>query len=113
MVQKALNEVCQSITGCQTLAYADLSTKLVLATNEGSDHTREALNALCAEADVVLAGGHFGLVGQADGFRLFLRARGEPADSLICLCDLRTDMAALLPAVERCLSEISAGGAAG
>ncbi len=110
MVQKALNAVCDRFDGCETLAYADLSTQLVLATNAAASQPRDTLNELCAEAKLILKDGFVGVVGTDSGFRLFVRDRNEPTDSLICLCTLGTDVAGLLPAVQDCLSKIASGG---
>lgn len=110
MVQKALDAVCESFDGCETLAYADLSTQLVLATNQTASHTRDTLNDLCAEAKLILSDGHVGVVGSVTGFRLFVRDRTEPTDGLICLCTLETDVANLLPAAQACLARIASGG---
>jgi len=111
MVQKALNAVCETFAGCETLAYADLSTQLVLATNETSGETRDALNALCAEAMAFLEDGHIGVVGTDQGFRLFFKDPKEPTEGLICLCALSADLANLMPAAQQCLADIAAGEA--
>lgn len=110
MVQEALNAVCESFDGCETLAYADLSTQLVLATNAAAPQTREKLNALCAEAEMVLEGGHIGVVGSSTGFRLFFRDVAEPTEGLICVCSLSADVAKLMPAAQKCLADIASGG---
>lgn len=110
MVQKALDAVCETFDGCETLAYADLSTQLVLATNEAASQTRDTLNDLCAEAKLILSDGYVGVVGTSNGFRLFVRDRAEPTDGLICLCGLETDVANLLHAAQDCLARIASGG---
>lgn len=109
MVQDVLNKVCARFEGCDTLAYADLSTDLVLATNDDSSLPRDTLNTLCAEARVVLNGGDLALIGTAKGFRIFLRAASEPDDGLICICDLGTDVEAVVPAAQACLAELTRG----
>ncbi|MFP7675474.1 hypothetical protein ACG74X_19160 [Marivita sp. S0852] len=110
MVRQALDAVCETFEGCETLAYADLSTQLVLATNGNNTQAQDGLNALCEEAALMLDGGHIGIVGTQTGFRLFLRDFDEPNDGLICLCTLQTDMDGLLPAARKCLSQIASGG---
>ncbi len=112
MVQKALNAVCDAFQGCDTLAYADLSTKLVLATNDASQQTRDALNELGSEAAIILSEGNIGVVGTSEGFRLFLRDPDEPTEALICLCALDTDVEALVPEAQKCLAELAAGSEA-
>lgn len=109
MVQKALNAVCNTFDGCETLAYADLSTQLVLATNETASQTRDALNDLCAEAKLVLDAGHLAVVGTGSGFRLFFRDRSEPSDCLICVCSFKADLSKLFPAAQQCLADIASG----
>lgn len=110
MVQATLDGFCNTFDGCVTLAYADLSTQLVLATNSDTEETRDALNLLCEEARLVLDGGHLGVVGTKSGFRVFLRDLVEPSDGLICICTLQTDMAAFLPAAQDCLADLSIAG---
>lgn len=111
MVQKALNAICETFDGCETLAYADLSIQLVLATNETSDKTRDDLNDLCAEAMLFLKEGNIGVVGTQSGFRLFFKDPDEPTEGLICLCTLGADLVTLMPAAQKCLADIASGGA--
>ena len=111
MVQKALNAVCEKFDGCETLAYADLSTKLVLATNDTAPQSRDALNELCVQATTILNGGHIGVVGTGKEFRLFLRDSQEPSEGLICVCTVSADVASILPAVQACLTDLASGGA--
>ncbi|MEM6940258.1 MAG: hypothetical protein AAF943_04650 [Pseudomonadota bacterium] len=111
MVQKALNAVCEAFEGCDTLAYADLSTKLVLATNESTELPRDALNTLCEDATVLLSEGFTCVIGTEAGFRIFLRDPVETTDGMICLCARSADIEALLPAVKDCLAGLARGDA--
>lgn len=107
MVQAVLNAVCEDFQGCHTIAYADLSTQLILATNTKTELSRDTLNALCAQANLALAKGSVGVIGTQAGFQVFLRATAEPNDALICLCSLQTDMVRFLPAAQACLAAIA------
>lgn len=109
MVQTALNALCDQFDGCDTVAFADLSTRMVLVTNSQTPESQDTLNALCQEADQLLQGGNQALVGTSTQLRLFVRATAEPSDALCCVCDISTDVAALLPALQTCLEGISSG----
>lgn len=110
MVQANLNALYDNFESCKTLAYADLSTTLVLATNETADIDRDTLNALCAEAKLVLANGHVSVIASTTEVRLFLKDPTEQNDALICLCTLQADIAQFLLTARRCLAEIAVGG---
>ncbi|SHG67345.1 hypothetical protein [Marivita hallyeonensis] len=109
MVRQALDAVCETFDGCETLAYADLSTNLVLATNTTTRETQDSLNTLCAEATLLLDGGGVAVVGTQSGFRIFLRDGDTSTDGLIGLCNLTSDVARLVPAAQRCLAQIASG----
>jgi len=50
MVQDALDRVCNGTEGCESLAFVDLSTRMVLVSNADTPESQDTLNLLCAEA---------------------------------------------------------------
>lgn len=96
MIQDLLEEVYASAEGCRLVAFADLSAKLVLSTNEASSYSRNALNSLCEEAVCLAENGPIGMVGTPDEVRLFFRADKDSTDGLICVCEADTDVKDLI-----------------
>lgn len=119
MVADALNALHDSFAGCETIAFADLSTQMILITNTATSHRRETLDSLCAEAALTLGGSRKVAVGTApsttaivtgpEQLRVFLRAEKEPSDVLCCVFQPGLDVAAFLPAARACLEQISSG----
>ena len=110
MVQDALNALCEQFDGCETLAFADLSTHMVLVTNSQTPESQDTLNAICQEAGLLLQDGDSAMSGTAQQIRLFVKAQDEPSDALCCVCKPDTDFAVLFPALQSCLDDISQGG---
>jgi len=120
MVADALDALQNSFDGCETIAFADLSTQMILVTNTGTSHRREVLDNLCAEAALTLGGSRKVTIGTAlsstavvtgpEQLRVFLRAQKEPSDVLCCVFQPGLDVAAFLPAARACLEQISSGG---
>ena len=116
MVSDTLNALHDQFAGCHTLAFADLSTQMVLVTNTPSTTTREHLDALCAEA--ASAFGPAGLpalgthpastviIATPDHVRLYLRDPQEPADALCCVCDHTVVVGDFLEKARICLEQI-------
>lgn len=104
---------------CETIAFADLSTEMILVTNSETPHQREALNALCEDAVKSLgkpgtpnfgdAESDTALVATRDRLTLFLRAAEEPTDVLCCISKPNLDVAAFLNAARPILQKISGG----
>jgi len=119
MVVDELDALREKYQGCTALAFADLSTKMILVTDSGSNLRREALDALCAEAALLLgATGKPALadrpcdlasVASAAQFRVFLRAGQEPNDVLCCICGPGLDTDAFVADAHACLNNISGG----
>ncbi len=106
MVQQVLDEVQISCPGCSVVAFADLSTNMVLLTNSDCDLARDELNALSVQARASLAAGTEAFLGTDDGFHLFLRAQSNDADALICVCDRGADIPVLMQTLRTALTEI-------
>ncbi len=120
MVAEILDALADGFAGCETVAYADLSTSMVLVTNSGAEQSREELNALCTEAEVTLGQEDAAPVGPGTCYkavsfsggmtRVFLRSAKVPDDILCCICQPGIDVAAFLDAAEACLNELVGDG---
>lgn len=120
MVSDELDALQARFPECETLAYADLTTGMILVTNSHTPLERNALNRLCAEATAVLGTGEAppmgsttaetALVSDQEGVRLFLRAPGLPNDALLCVGKAGLDLAAFSPEAKACLQRISEDG---
>lgn len=121
MVSDELDALQSRFPDCETLAYADLTTGMVLVTNRTTPLERHGLNRLCVDAALVLGAAEsapqFGtspaasaLVSDQDGVSLFLRAEGHSGDALLCMGRGGLDLAAFLPEARACLQRISEDG---
>lgn len=119
MVTEDLDALHSKFPQCETIAFADLSTDMILITNSAAPQTREALNALCADAAKSLGkpgSPNFGegesdvaMIATRDQLTIFLRAADEPTDVLCCVCKPDLDVAAFLTAARPTLQKISGG----
>jgi len=119
MVVDDLDALQGKFAGCETVAFADLSTQMILVTNTDSSQRRESLDLLCAEAALALGSNKkqaFGdtpssaaFIATKDQLRIFLRAPDEPADVLCCVCKPDVDVASFLSDARPCLEKISSG----
>ncbi len=119
MVADALDRLHDKYPGCETLAFADLSTNMVLITNSTTTFRREGLDSLCTEA--ALAFGTSGapaigdtaamtaFVATRDQLRIYLRHAHEPNDALCCVCSHDLAIDSFLEDARACLQEISHG----
>ncbi|MEM9585210.1 MAG: hypothetical protein AAGA08_19040 [Pseudomonadota bacterium] len=109
MAQNPLDQLYAQISGCDTLAYFDLSTRIVLLKNTETRESQDSLNDLCAEANVVLRDGDISLLASADRLTLYLRSTSIPNDVLCCICAPDTDVAQVISLGQSCLNEITGG----
>jgi hypothetical protein len=119
MASEELDALHSQFPKCETLAFADLSTDMVLVTNTDAPLQREALNALCADAAKSLGkpgSPNFGdgqsdtaLIATRDQLTIFLRASDEPSDVLCCVCQPDIDVSSFLTAARPALQKISSG----
>lgn len=119
MVVEQLDALKAKFEGCETLAFADLSTQMILVTNTDTSYRREALDSLCSEAVLALGNGKKASLGDTppvtafvatkSQLRIFLRAPDEPTDALCCVCTPGVDVAAFLDDARPCLERISSG----
>jgi hypothetical protein len=120
-VQDDLGAVIAAVPQARLVAFADLSSRMILASQGRKDVTQEYLDRLCEQArasfdDPLLAlsveafGEPYGaLVLGEDGVRVFLRSESEPADAMCCICDPGVDLPDLLSRVREVLTGISGG----
>lgn len=101
-VSDALDAMRAEIPGCTLVAFADLSSKIVLTYSSATNPAREKLDALSAAAHLVLDGdvaqGAAPMLGEEDEAattamllspseaRVFMRSPGENPEALICVC---------------------------
>ncbi len=119
MVVEDLDALHGKFAGCDTLAFADLSTQMILVTNSDTAYRREALDKLCAEAALALGtkkkrglgdtASDTAFIATKDELRIFLRAPTEPADVLCCVCKPDVDIPSFLSDARPCLEKISSG----
>lgn len=119
MVADELDALKGRFPACETLAFADLATSMVLVTNRDTPHERFALDQLCAEGSLLLAASdaprlgagaaRSAVVSAQDQFRLFLRANAEPNDALCCICRSDLDLETFMSEASACLQRISEG----
>ena len=119
MVVQVLDSLQGDFPGCETLAFADISTKMILVTNSEVSSPREILDALCAEAALTLGKkgqitvgadkSTMAIVSGNQQMRVFLSASQEPSDVLCCVCEPDFDVTEFLPAARACLEQISSG----
>jgi hypothetical protein len=121
MVSDELDALQNRFPVCETLAYADLTTGMVLVTNSNTPLERHALNRLSADAALLLGGAddtpQFGtdvpasaIVSSQGTVSFFLRAEGQPNDALLCIGRGDLDLAAFIPEAQACLKRISEDG---
>ncbi|MGB3315133.1 MAG: hypothetical protein WBB85_12030 [Albidovulum sp.] len=121
MVSDELDALQNRFPVCKTLAYADLTTGMVLVTNSNTPLERHGLNQLSADAALLLGGADdtpqigagvaaSAIVSSQDAVSVFLRAEGHPNDALLCTGGGDLDLAAFIPEAQACLKRISENG---
>jgi hypothetical protein len=121
-VTESLGAVIKAYPEARLVAFADLSSRMILASIGSKTYTQEHLDGLCEQARTsfddpmfalsVEAFGepHAAMVIALDGVQIFLRSESEPADALICVCDHSIDLAGFVATIRETLDGISAGG---
>ena len=120
-ISDSLGAVIKAYPQVRVIAFADLSSRMILASQGKDDVTQEYLDQLCQQARTsfddplfslsVEAFGepHAALIMGADDLRLFLRSETEPADALCCICDHSIDLPGFVAKIRETLDKISAG----
>ena len=120
-VIETLGAVVKAYPQARLVGFADLQSRMILASSGSKTCTQEHLDALCDQARTsfddpmfslsVEAFGepHAALVMALDGVQIFLRSESEPADALITICDHSIDLAAIVATLRETLETLSAG----
>lgn len=120
-VLDSLGAVVRAFPQARVVAFADLSSSMILASQGRDDVTQEHLDRLCQQARAsfddplfslsVEAFGepHGALVVGQDSLRVFLRSESEPSDALCCICDHGIDLEGFVAKIRETLDSISAG----
>ncbi|SFJ88998.1 hypothetical protein [Jannaschia pohangensis] len=116
MVAELLDGLTARHGACRVVAYADLSSRMVLVTNSAASTPREALNALCKEAAAALQDNPLtppetcdvAITTAPDRVQVFLRLPTEDSEALCCICDPHLDLSAFVEEARDCLVRIAA-----
>lgn len=120
-VVESLGAVVKAFPKARVVAFADLSSSMILASKGADDITQEHLDALCKQARAsfddplfalsVEAFGepHSAMVVGEDSVRVFLRSESEPADALCCICEHGIDLTGFVARLRETLDGISGG----
>ena len=121
-VNESLGAVVKAFPQARLVAFADLSSRMILSSSGTINMTQEHLNGLCNQARASFDDPLFSLSVEAfgephgaviigsDNVRVFLRSEAEPADALCCICDHSIDLAAFVAKVRETLESITHGG---
>lgn len=120
-VADSLEAVIAAFPQTRVVAFADLSSRMILASQGRDDVNQEHLDRLCQQArssfdDPLFALSveafgepHGAMVVGPDSVRVFLRSETEPADALCCICDHSIDLAGFVAKIRETLDSITAG----
>ena len=104
------------------VAFADLSSRMILSSAGTLGTMQEHLDRLCDQArssfdDPLFALSveafgepHSAVVMGPDSLRVFMRSDTEPADALCCICDHSIDLGAFVAKIRDTLESITHGG---
>ena len=118
-----LNALRDRLEGCRLVAYADLSTRMVLQVSADPKPRREEIDALCDLAAQCLDGKslpvffdgeapYTALLASGDEVRFFVRSLSDPADALILIVKEPVEQSVVWSAAQELLDPERAGGAA-
>lgn len=121
-VPESLGAVVKAFPQARLVAFADLSSRMILASSGPLSTTQEYLDKLCDQARFSFDDPLFSLSVEAFGephaavvmgpeaLRVFLRSDTEPADALCCICDHAIDLPAFVTKIRDTLESITHGG---
>lgn len=121
-VADSLGAVVKAFPQAKLVAFADLSSRMILSTAGSLRTTQEHLDQLCSQARASFDDPLFSLSVEAfgephgavvighDNVRLFLRSESEPADAICCICEPAIDLAAFVARIKETLEGITHGG---
>lgn len=121
-VAENLGAVVKAFPQARLVAFADLSSRMILSSAGSLSTTQEHLDRLCDQARSsfddplfslsVEAFGepHSAVVMGADALRVFMRSDTEPADAICCICDPGIDLGAFVARIRDTLESITHNG---
>lgn len=121
-VAESLGAVVKAFPQARLVAFADLSSRMILTSSGPLTTTQEYLDQLCDQARASFDDPLFSLSVEAFGephgsvimgpeaVRVFLRSDTEPADALCCICDHAIDLPAFVTKLRDTLESITHGG---
>lgn len=121
-VAESLGAVVKAFPQARLVAFADLSSRMILTSVGPMATMQEQLDRLCNQARTCFDDPLFALSVEAfgephaavvmgpSGLRLFLRSESEPADALCCICDPGIDLPAFVSKIRDTLDSITHGG---
>ena len=119
-VVEQVQAVAKAYPQARVVAFADLSSRMILCSAGSEDLNQEPLDRLCRDAMAIfddplsaLAIEAFGdpqgaLVIDGDSVRVFVRSEVEAMDVLCCICDPAIDLAAFVAKLRSTLEQIGA-----
>ncbi|VAV87724.1 hypothetical protein MNBD_ALPHA07-1603 [hydrothermal vent metagenome] len=115
-----INKLREEFDGCSLVAFADLSSKMVLLTSSLKKIPQENLDHLCAEAAIMFKGATAklnkdatpitALVADGDNTNIYLQNEAGSDDVLCCICGPDVDLNAFLTSAQARLDQIMPGG---
>jgi hypothetical protein len=120
-VNDSLGALVKAYPQARVVAFADLSSSMILASQGPKSVTQEHLERLCKQARSSFDDPLFSLTLEAfgepqvalmlgeDDVRLFMRSETEPADALCCICDHGIDLSGFVEKARETLDSITAG----
>lgn len=121
-VTESLGAVVKAFPQARLVAFADLSSRMILSSAGSMSMTQEHLDRLCDQARSSFDDPLFSLSVEAFGephsavvmgpanLRVFMRSDSEPADALCCICDHSIDLGAFVAKIRDTLESITHGG---
>lgn len=121
-VTESLGAVVKAFPQARLVAFADLSSRMILSSAGTLSTTQEHLDKLCDQARASFDDPLFSLSVEAFGepnaavvmgpenLRFFLRSETEPADAMCCICDHGIDLPAFVAKIRTTLESITHAG---
>ncbi|HLQ17961.1 MAG TPA: hypothetical protein VK146_03195 [Tabrizicola sp.] len=121
-MSESLGAVVKAFPQARLVAFADLSSRMILSSSGTLSTTQEHLDKLCDQARASFDDPLFSLSVEAfgephgavvmgpDNVRVFLRSDTEPADAMCCICDHSIDLPAFVAKIRATLESITQGG---
>ncbi|WP_374429221.1 hypothetical protein [Tabrizicola sp.] len=119
---ESLGAVVKAYPQARLVAFADLSSRMILSSAGTLSTTQEHLDRLCDQARASFDDPLFALAVEAFGepngavvmgpenLRVFLRSETEPADAMCCICDHGIDLPAFVAKIRSTLESITHAG---